>query len=41
LVRNDFKALADDEKEDYNEQENLDHMHFLEKKEKFSIPLIY
>jgi hypothetical protein len=29
LVRNDLEALADDE-EDHKEQENLDHLHFLE-----------
>ncbi len=33
LVRNDLEALADDE-EDQDEQENLDHVHLLEEKEK-------
>jgi hypothetical protein len=33
LIRNDLEALADDE-EDQDEQENLDHVHLLEEKEK-------
>ncbi len=33
LVRKDLEALTDVE-EDHNEQENLDHVHLLEEKEK-------
>jgi hypothetical protein len=33
LDRNDLEALVDDE-EDHKEQKNLDHVHFLEEKEK-------